>query len=743
MGRGRGGKSKRKNRDEKKENVWDPSKSQKGTANGGPANSNQLNSKTYWVDIEPRNEIYENYYKTIGICKDDTEWEQFMKFMGRPLPSTFRINTTIGSLQDVVMDQLKEIAEQKVDIEIDGEPITKMVEPIPWYPNQIAWRSSIPKKALRKNPTLAKFQQFLVHHDNQGNLTRQEAVSMIPPLFLDVQSHHHIVDMCAAPGSKTTQILEDLHVKIVHTKEGGQEKEIISIPTGSIIANDVDTNRCYTLAHQCARLGSPGIVISNHEAQNFPLLFDADDKPMFVDRILADVPCSGDGTNRKNPELWKKWTYASGIGLHNLQTKIATRAAQLLKVGGRMVYSTCSMNPVENEAVVAELLNRSQGSMRLVDVSAQYPQLIRAPGMYSWPVIDKEGTFQKFEDVPENKKYKLASSLFCPTPERAQELALQHCMRVYPHFQDTGGFFIAVLEKVADFPNQIGKRCKNTTESTETTESTTTESTTESTTTESNDSETTTTSTTTTTTPPNPNRKIKARDIRNKFFEEPFVLLKDDVKKEMETVVNFYGLKNFPCDNLLSRSDKSQKLYWVTDSVLNIVKNDVVARKLKIINTGLKVFQRHTGLGHMDCPYRVSQDAVGSIEPFMTKRVLSFTHDDLVLLFKVEDPQFNQFPAELAKQLTELEPGCFVIKISGNNRETPSSGMVFSAWRGKTSINLLVPKQEIDSLKGMYGVVDEKKDTTSTTTTATTDAKVESTTTESTTETTTTTEKSE
>ena len=71
--------------------------------------------------------------------------------------------------------------------------------------------------------------------------------------------------------------------------------------------------------------------------------------------MLCDVPCSGDSTLRKAPDIWRRWAAPNGNGLHPLQLRIALHAAHLLRVGGRMVYSTCSFNPVEDEAVVAEV----------------------------------------------------------------------------------------------------------------------------------------------------------------------------------------------------------------------------------------------------------------------------------------------------------------------------------------------------------------------------------------------------
>lgn len=77
--------------------------------------------------------------------------------------------------------------------------------------------------------------------------------------------------------------------------------------------------------------------------------------------LASPHSCSGDGTVRKNPGIWGKWSPADGNGLHSLQLRILLRAMDLLKPGGRLVYSTCSMNPAENESVVAAALNRNKG----------------------------------------------------------------------------------------------------------------------------------------------------------------------------------------------------------------------------------------------------------------------------------------------------------------------------------------------------------------------------------------------
>lgn len=80
------------------------------------------------------------------------------------------------------------------------------------------------------------------------------------------------------------------------------------------------------------------------------------EQPLRFDRILCDVPCSGDGTLRKSPVIWRRWNAGPGNMLHKLQLQVACKGVRLLKVGGRLVYSTCSLNPIENESVVAGIV---------------------------------------------------------------------------------------------------------------------------------------------------------------------------------------------------------------------------------------------------------------------------------------------------------------------------------------------------------------------------------------------------
>merc|ERR1719223_373815 len=141
-------------------------------------------------------------------------------------------------------------------------------------------------------------------------------------------------------------------------------------PTGLVVANELQWKRSNMLAHQVQRLGSSCAAVVNMDAQFFPELWmskeDGSHQPLRFDRVLCDVPCSGDGTMRKTPYIWRSWTLKDGLSLHIRQLGILNRGLDVLKVGGRVVYSTCSLNPMEDEAVVAAALARHGGSVVLV-----------------------------------------------------------------------------------------------------------------------------------------------------------------------------------------------------------------------------------------------------------------------------------------------------------------------------------------------------------------------------------------
>ncbi|CAN0114639.1 unnamed protein product, partial [Ectocarpus sp. 12 AP-2014] len=343
-----------------------------------------------------RSRPFEAYYQAMGIMPKE-EWPVFMNTLKEPLPACFRIHSDC-SFKDQVKKQLLKLLEAPMVIE--GKEV-KAVRELPWYAGGLAYRLGCDRRFIRKQPHLAEFHKWLTGLMESGNITRQEAVSMLPPLFLDVQPKHLVLDMCAAPGSKTAQLMEMISAPSATATAAGEEEGGEGGPDGEVglvVANDSDRDRAYMLAHQCKRVQSPAICITWCSAQSLPNLGAAgaergSDKGVF-DRVLADVPCSGDGTLRKQPAIWRTWTVAGGLGLHPLQLLITLRGAAMLKIGGKMVYSTCSLNPIEDEAVVAEVLRRCGGNLELEDCHSTLPGLKTRPGLHTWPVLTGSARFK-------------------------------------------------------------------------------------------------------------------------------------------------------------------------------------------------------------------------------------------------------------------------------------------------------------------------------------------------------------
>ncbi|PFH60837.1 hypothetical protein XA68_10244 [Ophiocordyceps unilateralis] len=466
-------------------------KTRRGGGGGGGGRGAQAGGG--WRDyaaITKENEKFQEYYDSLLQLPDD-EKKLYWETLRRELPNSFRFCGSKGHALAVKRLLKCRYIPEIVKIEKeDGSPVEAPI-PVPWYPDELAWWMTTPKNVVRKFPPFAAFQKFLVSETSIGNISRQEVVSMIPPLLMDLRPGMTVLDMCAAPGSKSAQLIEMIHrgeearvrkvLRAFAQEDGldlGQETEdeieanLEADPsdngraTGLLIANDSDYKRCHLLVHQLKRLSSPNLIVTNNDATQFPSLRlpckdPTTNKHVYLrfDRILADVPCSGDGTFRKNANLWRDWQPGNALGLHPTQIRILVRALQLLKVGGRVVYSTCSMNPVENESVVAAAIGRCGGpaNVEIVDCHDQLPALKRRRGLKTWKMMDKSGrmwdswaeveSFAKTENEGQIPG-RVVQTMF---PTDCHHLPLERCMRVYPHMQDTGAFFIAVLEKKAEF----------------------------------------------------------------------------------------------------------------------------------------------------------------------------------------------------------------------------------------------------------------------------------------------------
>ncbi|HEY8342312.1 MAG TPA: RsmB/NOP family class I SAM-dependent RNA methyltransferase [Calditerricola sp.] len=216
----------------------------------------------------------------------------------------------------------------------------------------------------------------------------QEPSAMLPATLLDVRPGERVLDLCAAPGGKATQLAAAL---------GGR---------GVLVANDVHPKRIKALVHNLEVQGVTNAVVTNDYPAHLARVF-----PAYFDKVLVDAPCSGEGMFRKDPALINEWSLDRVNWCIQQQKGLLRHAATMLRPGGLLVYSTCTFNPEENEAIIEWFLRRHP-EFELVDVPHQPGW---AGGRPDW--VDGG------------------------RPELAR------CIRLWPHRVRGEGHFVAVLRK--------------------------------------------------------------------------------------------------------------------------------------------------------------------------------------------------------------------------------------------------------------------------------------------------------
>jgi 16S rRNA C967 or C1407 C5-methylase (RsmB/RsmF family) len=523
-----------------------------------------------WV-TQRSNPLFEEYYRRqLGLPED--ELQVMLGVMKDKLPVTFRVNVTQTHF-DRLIERLED-PEFVLKLTGNRELSVSCVE---WHPSRLVWSLNSTRGDLKKRPGVKALHQFIHQATDSGLITRQELVSMLPPLALDVHPGHLVLDMCAAPGSKTAQMLELIN---------GQ---------GLVCANDVDSQRAFMLIHQLQRSNTANIVIVNHPGQQFPSLRHS--SSFSFDRVLCDVPCTGDGAIRKLPVKWFKWNAKDGQSLHPLQLSILDRALTLVDQGGLVCYSTCSLNPIEDEAVVCEALRRFEGSVELVDLIEVFahkcPGLRLRPGLTHWKVLSNSRDkaqpdlfieHSSFADVPEGFKSIRATMFPVNVPPQ-----IQHSVRVLPHDQDTGGFYIALFRRVAPLkPARL-------------------------------DSE---------SSPAVKGTKKLARG-QTEFHPVPAEC------EEYLAICSYWGIeadsglhRQLYCPSAASRKN----LYLVSHEVTELLAADS-HQALKVLNMGVKLFAKNTQKTTQACQYRLTQNGLPFISHLLTKRKVAVDDTDVLFRF--------------------------------------------------------------------------------------------------------------
>lgn len=326
--------------------------------------------KDKFQDVPLREQIKPNFEKRFKeMLKTDEEYEKFIDCILTPQRKSFRINSLKEEDPKALYNKLKE----------KGLELT----PVPWCEN--AYYAEYKDDIRTDLGNL--YEHFL------GKIYVQEATSMCPPELLEIpkeiDGEFKVLDMAAAPGSKTTQIGEKMK------------------NNGLLVANELDYNRLSPLKINLERSGLTNIIITNNDGTRIK-------GEEIYDRILLDAPCSGSGVIRKSPKTIRTYNPKRLKQLEGIQIKLLKRAFELLKKGGIMTYSTCSLDPEENEFMVKKFLEETEG-VTLLDA--------KLDGL----ILNNKLTEFEGKEIPKE--------------------ITEKTIRIWPQDNDTNGFYVAKFRK--------------------------------------------------------------------------------------------------------------------------------------------------------------------------------------------------------------------------------------------------------------------------------------------------------
>ena len=304
-----------------------------------------------------------------------SEYEAYTACYDEPRHYGLRVNTAKISVEDF--------------LKIAPWPL----EPVPWIHNGFYYDGD--------NIQPSKHPYYFA-----GLYYLQEPSAMTPADRLPVEQGDRVLDVCAAPGGKATEL---------GAKLGG---------TGVLAANDLSSSRAKGLLKNLELFGIGNVLILSEEPGKLVSYF-----PEYFDKILIDAPCSGEGMFRKEKKMVKAWEEHGPEFFSKIQRSIVTQAAQMLRPGGMLLYSTCTFSPCEDEEVVAYLL-RQRPDMELMEM----------PGYEGFSSGRPE-----YAGTADTSDSEIALSLNAFNPEE-----LQKCVRIFPHKMDGEGHFLALFRKKGD-----------------------------------------------------------------------------------------------------------------------------------------------------------------------------------------------------------------------------------------------------------------------------------------------------
>jgi tRNA (cytosine49-C5)-methyltransferase len=292
-------------------------------------------------------------------------YDEFMEYSTSYIKKSIRVNTLKADVKDI-----------KAQLDKNWR-----LEPVPWC-NEGFWIDHRGEGDEKRYDIGNVLEHIL------GQIYVQDAASMIPPVVLEPEPGELVLDMCASPGSKTSQMAAMMRNK------------------GLLFANELQGERLKSLGLNLQRIGATNVLVTQMSGHRFK------DSGLQFDKVLVDAPCSGTGTIRRSFITLKMWSPQLVRKMAAQQKQLAAAGFEALKSRGVLVYSTCTMEPEEDEGVVSWLLER-------------YPEA-------------------ELEEIKIDIK---RSPAFTEFGQEKYNPAVTRCLRIWPQDNDCEGFFVAKIRK--------------------------------------------------------------------------------------------------------------------------------------------------------------------------------------------------------------------------------------------------------------------------------------------------------
>lgn len=524
------------------------------------------------------------------------------------------------------------------------------------FTDALVLQLTIDSKSFRKSEPLKDLSNYFRAQSHLGLLLRQEPSTCIIPTFLQVEPGYRVLDLCGGGEHRAPMIVEAL---------GANE----SPQTGLLVVNERDASAASVALRSLSRTLalSREVVVTAHKALEFPQPHDydgADVEQALFDRVICSAPCSGDGLIRKIPERWRTWSPSNAFKFHGSQVAAISKAMSMVKVGGSILYSTRSFNPIENEAVVAELLRSGGGAYELVDVSSIYPALKRSSGCTTWKVLDEEmESVASWDEASEDQKRSLRATMWPPRGSETKKMHLDRCVRLLPHQNDTHGLFVAVIKKTKKVSVSVVGPASHVANKAD-------------------------------------KKKLKAaKKILGSFSTID--------EKNLKVIRAFYGLsRELTRPHFMERSGfaKDKSVHVVTPAVSKFLDEEYKGR-LSVYKAGIEVFRRTT------TGYDLFDEGARALLPFLSRRVIQLQMDEFSSLLATKEMWLKNASDSVREVLLEMQEGSLAVVLDDMEpAQTADQDIVLIATKRHSSYSLTSTSSAIARVKSLISELNTGED---------------------------------